>query len=128
MEFTFKSHYGINGTQFFSPDRSGAVQVAVTNGTGMSFENMSMYFSHHPIGGGRLLEFDSNNYFLSGHPAFRSIELRAIVPHNVKTMTFATALGGKMYFVIYIVLQERFADYLQTAQTMIDSFQIINKQ
>jgi hypothetical protein len=87
-----------------------------------------MYFSHHPIGGGRLLEFNSNNYFLSGHPAFRNLELRAVVPHNAKIMTFATALGGKMYFVSYIVLPERFADYLQTAQTMIDSFQIINKQ
>jgi len=94
----------------------------------MSFDNMSsMYYLHHPRGGGRLLEFN-NNYFLSGHPAFRTIDTKSYPSHDAKTMAFSTILGGKIYTIGYVVVTERFPDYLQIAQTMIDSFQIINKQ
>ena len=98
--------HGLNGTKFTSPDGSGSVIVGIENGTGMSFDNMSMYFSHHLFGNGRLPDFDSNNYFLSGHPAFRSLELRAVVPHNAKTITFATALGGKCISSVILFSQK----------------------
>ena len=137
VDYKNTSKYGLNTTNFKSPDGFGSivVMVGIGNGTGMSFDNMSMYYSHHPITpGGRLLEFIPNNYFLSGHPAFRSIEINSFgpsevtVPFDTKMMTFFTTLGGKAYFVAYAALLERFPDYLQTAQTMINSFQIINKQ
>jgi hypothetical protein len=37
-------------------------------------------------------------------------------------MTFANILGGKIYGIAYIAIAERFQDYLQIAQAMIDSF------
>jgi hypothetical protein len=44
-------------------------------------------------------------------------------------MTYTVLLDGKWYKVGYAVTPpEEFAKYLQTAQSMIDSFQIISKQ
>jgi hypothetical protein len=45
----------------------------------------------------------------------------------VKMMTFVTTLGQNMYTVIYVSAPEKFPDYLQTVQPMIDSFQLISK-
>jgi hypothetical protein len=49
-------------------------------------------------------------------------------PPQIKMMGFVTFLGQNEYSVIYGSTPEKFPDYLQTAQTMIDSFQIISKQ
>jgi hypothetical protein len=54
--------------------------------------------------------------------------LRVILVMMPKRWAFSTILGGKLYTIGYVVVAERFPDYLQIAQTMIDSFQIINKQ
>jgi len=83
---------------------------------------------------------DKNGYFLSGHPALRSIIIRGfggpgepgatqgVEPHDMKAMEFMTILGGKVFSVSYLALPENFPNQLQTAQTMKDSFQIISKQ
>ena len=86
-----------------------------------------MYFSHsQPFG--RLLEINSNNYFLSGHPALRTISIKSFPSHDVRTMLLSTILGGRIYSIAYGAIAERSPDYLRSAQAMIDSFQIINKQ
>jgi hypothetical protein len=76
----------------------------------------------------KVLELDVSRYFLSGHPASRLIELRSFGPLDFKAMVYDLILGGKFYKVAYMVTPpERFPVYLQTAQSMIGSFQIINK-
>lgn len=48
---------------------------------------------------------------------------------GLKAMTYNVLLNGKWYKVTYLVSQpEDFPIYLQTAQSMIDSFQIISRQ
>jgi len=68
--------------------------------------------------------WDQRYYLGPGEPG----ATQGIQPHDVKSMMLGTIVGGKTYGVDYGVLPERFPDYLQTAQTMIDSFQIITKQ
>ena len=87
---------------------------------------MSTFFSQHPDG--RLLEFNSNNYLLSGHPAFRTITIKSLDTTNFKFLAYGTVLADKTYLVTYVAPEQRFADQLQTGQSMIDSFQIISKQ
>lgn len=71
-----------------------------------------------------ILELDVSRYFLSGHPAIRIIETSS--EPGLKAMTYNVLLNGK---VTYLVSQpEDFPIYLQTAQSMIDSFQIISRQ
>jgi hypothetical protein len=50
---------------------------------------------------------------------------QGIEPHNGKMMIFAANISGKAYNVDYISPPETFNDNLQTAQTMIESFEII---
>jgi hypothetical protein len=50
-------------------------------------------------------------------------------PHNAKIMTYGLLIGTKSYSVLYgISPPEDFPKYLQIAQSMIDSFQIISRQ
>ena len=58
-----------------------------------------------------LLELDVSRYFLSGHPAIRLVEMV-----NVKSSPPLDEMP------------EDFPKYLPTAQSMIDSFQIISRQ
>ena len=84
-----------------------------------------------------LIELDVIHYLLSGHPAIRILETQSFgglgqpissKPYDAKGMIYSVVLGGKFYKVAYMVsLPERFSNYLQTAQSMINSFQIINK-
>lgn len=74
-----------------------------------------------------ILELDVSRYFLSGHPAIRIIETSS--EPGLKAMTYNVLLNGKWYKVTYLVSQpEDFPIYLQTAQSMIDSFQIISRR
>ena len=88
----------------------------------------------------KLFEFNPNGYFLSGHHAIRLIEIQSYggprqpyspqypEPHDAKIMLYGFILGTKSYSVMYSISPpEDFPRYLQTAQSMIDSFQIINK-
>jgi hypothetical protein len=130
------------GIKFTSPDGPGAgvAAVAGANETGKTLEDLANSLPSNQSHGLRLIEMDKNGYFLSGHPALRAIEIgsfggpgepgasQGIEPHDVKMMMFVTVLGGKEYSVGYAALPENFPNQLQTAQTMIDSFQIISKQ
>jgi hypothetical protein len=42
-------------------------------------------------------------------------------------MIYATNLGENVYLVHYASTLEKFSDYLQTAQAMVDPFEIISK-
>jgi hypothetical protein len=88
----------------------------------------------------KLLEIASNGYFLSGHHAIRLIQIQSYggpgqpyspqypEPHDAKIMLYGLLLGTKSYSVMYgISPPEDFPKYLQTAQSMIDSFQITNR-
>jgi hypothetical protein len=46
---------------------------------------------------------------------------------QLKGMEFFTTLEQNAYGVLYGSIPEKFPDYLQTVQPMIDSFQIISK-
>jgi hypothetical protein len=129
------------GIKFASPDGPGAGGVIVSaTETGKTIEDFANSLPFNQSHGLKLIEMDKNGYFLSGHPALRVIgigsfggpgepgETQGIEPHDVKMMMFVTILGGKEYGVSYLALPESFPNQLQTAQTMIDSFQIISKQ
>lgn len=110
------------------------------NETKMTVENLSKQMTSHPFAAARLLELNTNNHFLSGHPAIRAIIIQSygapgepgatqrIEPHDAKMMMFFAISQAKKYSVGYLALPESFPNQLQTAQTMIDSFQIISKQ
>lgn len=145
-----ESHIGDGTIAFRSPDRSGFVVAGVSNlkpnETGiMSPQNLTnlsrqIIIPHLQVPGQRLIEVNTNGYFLSGHPAIRVIMINSfggpgepgatqgIQPHDVKSMMLGTIVGGKKYGVGYGALPESFPTYLQTAQAMIDSFQIIIRQ
>jgi hypothetical protein len=53
---------------------------------------------------------------------------QGIEPHDVQMMMLLTILEGKGYSVGYGSAPETFNDYLQTAQSMINSFQIVSIQ
>jgi hypothetical protein len=118
-----------NGIMFSSPGGLAAGFVAVkANETGKTLEDLANSLPSNQSHGLRLIEMDKNGYFLSGHPALRTIMIVGIEPNDIKMMNFVTILGGKECHVTYGALPDNFPNLLQTAQTMIDSFQIISKQ
>jgi hypothetical protein len=136
------SKIAINSVGFKSPDGVGIVVVGIVNvgpnETGaLSTQNLTKGISSPGV---RVIETNTNDYFLSGHPAHRVILIggfggpgepgasQGIEPHDVKMMVIAANVSGKGYSVGYLSPPERFNDNLQTAQTMIESFQIISKQ
>ena len=153
LGFTIKypSDWTVNGsnivnghkvTSFTSADRVGVVFVQIQNATQLEIEVYNMNNSEktntirtHLTPGERLIELDVTRCLLSGHPAIRIIETQSFggagqpissKPYDAKGMIYNVILGGKFYKVAYMVTPpERFPIYLQTAQSMIDSFQII---
>jgi hypothetical protein len=127
------------GIKFTSSDGAGFV-VVTANETGKTLEDFANSLPSDQSHGFKLIEMDKSGYFLSGHPALRTIGIgsfggpgepgatQGVEPHDIKMMMFVTILGGKEYSVGYAALPENFSNLLQTAQTMIDSFQIINRQ
>jgi hypothetical protein len=106
----------------------------------MSLENVSKKLVMSPPPGFKPLEINTNNYFLSGHPAIRMLAIgsfggpgepgasQGIVPHDVKMMALVTTIGDKKYGVAYLSSPETYPNYLSVAQEMIDSFQAISGQ
>ena len=92
----------------------------------------------HLTPGERLIELDVSHYVLSCHPAIRIIETQsfgksgepiASKPYDAKSIIYNIVLGGKFYKVAYMVSPpESFPKYLQTAQSMINSFHIMNRK
>ena len=81
----------------------------------------------------RLLEGDYKHYSLSGYRAVRLVQIQSYdgpgQPYEVKSVVYGALAGTNYYTVGYVVTPpEIFPRYLQTAQSMIDSFQILNKQ
>jgi hypothetical protein len=134
---------------FIPPDRVGIVSVGIGNATAHQIELNNMNddsakinaIKSHLFGGEKLLELDVSRYLLSGHPAIRLVEIQSFggpgqpqspqypEPHDTKAMLYNLILDGKWYNVAYSATPpEDFPKYLQTAQSMIDSFQIISKQ
>jgi hypothetical protein len=82
----------------------------------------------------RFLELDANNFYLSGQPAVKIVQIRNnetgledSANAQYKSMSLVTIVEGKAYFVSYIAQPEIYPKNLQTAQTIIDSFEITNK-
>jgi PsbP-like protein len=129
---------------FFSPDRRGIVYVEIANETfdqttidAMNDSAKANAIRTNLSPNAKILELDVSRYYLSGHPAIRFIEIRSFggaeqsmssKPYDEKTMIYGLVIGGKLYKVGYTTLPQDFVTYLQTAQSMIDSFQIISKQ
>ena len=82
----------------------------------------------------RFLELDANNFYLSGQPAVKIVQIRNnetgledSANAQYKSMSLVTIVEGKAYFVSYIAQPEIYPKNLQTAQTIFDSFEITNK-
>ena len=138
----------VNGhkvVSFTSPDRIGIVFVQIQNATQYEIAVYNMNDSAktntirtHLTPGEEIIELDVTHYLLSGHPAIRIIETRSFgglaqpassKPYDAKGMIYNIVLGEKFYKVAYMITPpERFQNYLQTAQSMIDTFKIISKQ
>lgn len=121
----------INGSGFriYSPDRVAVILVnikpAVANET--LGEIAKAYVSGRTT---MPLEINTNTYFLSGHHAVRAIDSGTFTSgREFKLMSWAVIVGNKSYAVgYYATPAARFPDYIQTAQNIVDSFQIISKQ
>jgi len=145
--WTVNASNTINGhkvTSFTSPDSVGVVFVQIENATrgeiavyNMNDTAKTNTIRTHLTPSENLIELDVIHYLLSGHPAIRILETQSFgglgqpissKPYDAKGMIYSVVLGGKFYKVAYMVSPpERFSNYLQTAQSMINSFQIINK-
>jgi hypothetical protein len=123
-----------------SPNNISSILVSVENikpnETGLSLEQ---YAKNYVWSWGSVasnikpLEVNTDTYYLSGHPAARIIEsMNFGTPdtkmNDTKMMAFVLPLGSKVYSVQYDASPpDKFPNYLQQAQNIIDSFQIISK-
>jgi hypothetical protein len=71
-----------------------------------------------------IIELNSDGYFLSGHHAGRMVW--TYTDHKMDGL--ATFVNNKFYGIVYLAETTKYNDYFQTAQNIIDSFQIISKQ
>ena len=129
-----------SGVVIGSPDRAGkilvsAINISPTESKMTPAELATSILSSQNDRRSRFIELDATNYFLSGHPAVKIVQIRnndTGLDDNgdaqYKSMSLVTLVEGKAYFVSYIAQPELFPNYLQTAQTIIDSFEITNKQ
>jgi PsbP-like protein len=118
----------LTGVKFTSRDGIGNVIVSKfnlrPNETGMSIDDLAKGIISHNLPESKIIELNSNTYFLSGRPAIRTIEIRmneSPMP-QVKMMSFVTTSGQNMYTVVYGSISEKFPDYLQTVQPMMIHF------
>jgi hypothetical protein len=128
-----------SGVVIESPDRAGKILVSAINISPAESkmtpaELATSILSSQNDRRSRFIELDSSNYFLSGHPAVKIVQIRNnetglddSVDTQYKSMSLVTLVEGKAYFVSYIAQPELFPKYLQTAQTIIDSVVITNR-
>jgi hypothetical protein len=146
--WTVNASNTINGhkvTSFTSPDKVGNVFIQIENATwgeiavyNMNETAKTNTIRTHLTPGENLIELDVTHYVLSGHHAIRIIETQSFggpgqpmssKPYYAKGMIYSIILDGKFYKVAYMVSpSEHFPNYLQIAQSMINSFQIMNRQ
>ena len=73
--------------------------------------------------GFRLIELNSNTYFLSGHPAVRVV---GIQHEHIEMMMTSIRAGGYVYTVKYLSNLDTYLTYLPIAEQMLNSFQVVN--
>jgi photosystem II reaction center protein PsbP len=123
----------------FAPSSNGVyVAVGITNNVTSKEEIARMntpanITPSYMSPGTRLLEADYKHRSLSSYPAVRLVLIQSYEgpsqPYDVKSMVYGTLVDTKFYTVGYAVTPpEDFPRYLQITQSMIDSFQIINRQ
>ena len=127
-----------SGVVIESPDRAGKILVSAINISPAESkmtptELATSILSSQNDRRSRFIELDATNYFLSGHRAVKIVQIRNndtglddSADTQYKSMSLVTLVQGKAYFVSYIAQPELFPKYLQTAQTIIDSFEITN--
>jgi hypothetical protein len=148
-----ESNIAIRNEVIFVPPNKGAIvgvminnltpeEAALINASSSAITNASANQIPSNLSSSvKLLEVDPNGYLLSGHHAIRLIQIQSYggpgqpyspqypEPHNAKIMTYGLLIGTKSYSVLYgISPPEDFPKYLQIAQSMIDSFQIISRK
>ena len=80
------------------------------------------------------VDININSYALSGHPAIRMIETvnygEPDYPiKDTKSMRLFTSLDNKLYMILYNATpSDKFPNFLQQTQAIIDSFQIKSRQ
>jgi hypothetical protein len=128
-----------SGVVIESPDRAGKILVSAINISPAESkmtpaELATSILSSQNDKRSRFIELDASNYFLSGQPAVKIVQIRNndtglddSADTHYKSMSLVTLVEGKAYFVSYIAQPELFPKYLQTAQTIIDSFEITNR-
>lgn len=128
-----------SGVLIASPDMAGKILVSTMNVSPIESrmtpsELAKSVLSSQNDSRSRLVELNANNYFLSGHPAVKIVQIRNSdagldndATGEYKSMSLVTLVEGKAYFVSYLAQPEVYPSYLQTAQTIIDSFEITNK-
>ena len=78
--------------------------------------------------GVNIVELNSEDYFLSGHPAGR-IVMTATSPNGTsKVMALASIVNGGLYAISYLADTTTYNQYLPDAQTIVDTFKIISSQ
>jgi hypothetical protein len=129
-----------SGAVIASPDKAGRIIVSARNVSPIESSMTppelakSVLSSSQNDSRSRFIELDASNYFLSGHPAVKIVQIRNngsglddSADVQYKSMSLVTIVEGKAYFVSYIAQPEIYPNYLQTAQTIIDSFEITDK-
>ncbi len=138
--FTPPDKGGIVGVMIGNVTPEEAARINASSSSSATTNDSATQIPSNLSSSTKLLEFNPNGYFLSGHHAIRLIEIQSYgglgqpyspqYPelHDAKIMLYGVLLGTKSYSVMYSISPtEDFPRYLQTAQLMIDSFQIINK-
>ena len=127
------------GVIIASPDMVGKILVSVMNVSPIeskmsTSELAKSVLSSQNDSSSRFIELDANNYFLSGHPALKIVQIRNTdagldgdTAGEYKSMSLITLVEGKAYFISYIAQPVMYPNYLQIAQTIIDSFEITSK-
>jgi hypothetical protein len=80
--------------------------------------------------GFRLIEMNTDNYFLGGHSAVRIVFIfySTIDGGETKSVALSSIVNGKEYGLITFSDIASYADYLPIFQHMIETFQIIGTQ
>src|SRR5919202_2254925 len=118
---------------FIPPSRGAYVAVGIMNNITPKVLARIRAYGNKTASNIRLLEGDYKHYSLSGYRAVRLVQIQSYdgprQPYEVKSVVYGILVGTNYYTIGYVVTPlEIFPRYLDTAQSIIDSFQIINKK
>ena len=147
FKFWYPSDWSVNegnitnsGVVISSPDMGGKILVSAMNLSPTEAKMTTSELAKSVLlsqndSRSRLIELNPSNYFLSGYSALKIVQVRTTdvglddytASGEYKSMSLIALVQGKAYFVSYIAEPEKYPNYLQTAQTVIDSFEIASK-